>query len=110
MRNSGADEQVKYQTHVNRWERMLERVRAERDESVSPPLASGLLKLDAERRPDTSNGAQPARGPPRARPGSECPAPTAAGHPAWCASTWSPAPYPSRPDARPCPEPRADVH
>eukprot|EP00959_Pyramimonas_sp_CCMP1952_P353069 7396855-Pyramimonas_sp.AAC.1 len=59
MRNSGTDERVKYQTHVDRWEQMLERARAERGESVSPQLASSLLKLDAERRP--GSGQEPSQ-------------------------------------------------
>eukprot|EP00959_Pyramimonas_sp_CCMP1952_P026381 553836-Pyramimonas_sp.AAC.1 len=54
MRSSGAEERAKYQVHIDRWEKTLERVRTEKDEGVNPPLASGLLKLDAERRPDTN--------------------------------------------------------
>eukprot|EP00959_Pyramimonas_sp_CCMP1952_P320953 6716861-Pyramimonas_sp.AAC.1 len=31
MRSSGVDERAKYQAHINRWEKTLERVRAEKE-------------------------------------------------------------------------------
>eukprot|EP00959_Pyramimonas_sp_CCMP1952_P134028 2803597-Pyramimonas_sp.AAC.1 len=52
---------------------MLERVRAERDENVSPPLASSLLKLDAERRPDTSQEPSQPAAPPGLGPAASAP-------------------------------------